>query len=413
MPAAMEKEPLLQLRVFDLNCWAIRYLSKLRQERVQMIADTLSQEGYDLVLLQEVWSETDYRTLKQRLSACYPSSHYFRSGVIGSGLCVFSKYPILDTFLYQYSLNGYPYMLQHGDWFCGKSVGLLVLKIQEIVFNIYVTHLHAEYCREKDAYLPHRVVQAWELGQFIQHTSKAADVVLLGGDLNMHPEDVGIRLLRGWTGLRDSFTDAERFEGCEDGCTLVPDNYFTNKKELQPFPLGIRIDYILYKGQSNFAVKCDRLVTTTGKAPGKSIPYSDHEAVIATLYVKRHGEAKAPNSNTVEPALVDIMNEARTEVRVGLHAAQRQRYSSGRMAILALLLLLLQAVMGLSSLVGWASPQPFPKFSFSVLGSLAVLVLLVSGVLHIFHAIEVKVLQGTEDQMRLALQSLQDRLSTK
>lgn len=33
------------------------------------------------------------------------------SGVIGSGLCVFSKFPILDTLLYQYSLNGYPYMV--------------------------------------------------------------------------------------------------------------------------------------------------------------------------------------------------------------------------------------------------------------------------------------------------------------
>lgn len=28
--------------------------------------------------------------------------------------------------------------------------------------------LHAEYSREKDAYLPHRVVQAWELAQFIR-----------------------------------------------------------------------------------------------------------------------------------------------------------------------------------------------------------------------------------------------------
>lgn len=28
--------------------------------------------------------------------------------------------------------------------------------------------LHAEYCRDKDAYLPHRLVQAWELAQFIR-----------------------------------------------------------------------------------------------------------------------------------------------------------------------------------------------------------------------------------------------------
>lgn len=28
--------------------------------------------------------------------------------------------------------------------------------------------LHAEYCREKDSYLPHRVVQAWELQKFVR-----------------------------------------------------------------------------------------------------------------------------------------------------------------------------------------------------------------------------------------------------
>lgn len=37
-------------------------------------------------------------------------------------------------------------------------------------------------------------------------------MVLLGGDLNMHPEDIGIRLLQGWTGFRDSFVAAERVE---------------------------------------------------------------------------------------------------------------------------------------------------------------------------------------------------------
>lgn len=45
-----------------------------------------------------------------------------------------------------------------------------------------------------------------------RHTAKAADVVLLGGDLNMHPQDVGIRLLRCWTGLRDAFTETKHFE---------------------------------------------------------------------------------------------------------------------------------------------------------------------------------------------------------
>ncbi|NXT64205.1 NSMA phosphodiesterase, partial [Chaetops frenatus] len=403
----MEGEPTLRLRIFDLNCWAIRYLSKRRQERVRLIGDTLRREGFDLVLLQEVWSEQDYSDLKVKLAGCYPFSHYFRSGVIGSGLCIFSRYPILDTLLYQYSLNGYPYMLQHGDWFCGKSVGVS-MGVRALFLSLSL-QLHAEYCREKDAYLPHRLVQAWELAQFIRHTSKAADVVLLGGDLNMHPEDVGIRLLRGWTGLRDAFAEATRFEGCKNGCTLVPDNCFTEKSELLPFPLGIRIDYILYKAISSFTVKCDELKTTTGPAPGMDIPFSDHEAVMATLHIQRQGQPVGATLGTADLVLADVVTEARTEVGVGLRAAQRQRYSSGRMAVLALLLLLLQAAAALGTLAGLGSEQPFPKLSFCLLAFLALGVLVLATGLHVFHTMEVKMLHGTEDQMRMALRVLQER----
>ncbi|NWV52108.1 NSMA phosphodiesterase, partial [Daphoenositta chrysoptera] len=405
----MEGEPTLRLRVFDLNCWAIRYLSKRRQERVRLIGDTLRQESFDLVLLQEVWSEQDYSDLRVKLAGCYPFSHYFRSGVIGSGLCVFSRFPILDTLLYQYSLNGYPYMLQHGDWFCGKSVGQVLLWGVTAPLLSLSLQLHAEYCREKDAYLPHRLVQAWELAQFIRHTSKAADVVLLGGDLNMHPEDVGIRLLRGWTGLRDAFAEARRFEGCKNGCTLVPDNCFSNKSELLPFPLGIRIDYILYKAISSFTVKCEELKTTTGPAPGTDIPFSDHEAVMATLHIQRQGQPVGAPPGTADLALADVVTEARTEVGVGLRAAQRQRYSSGRMAVLALLLLLLQAAAALGTLAGLGTEQPFPKFSFCLLAFLALGVLVLTTSLHMFHTMEVKMLHGTEDQMWMALRALQER----
>lgn len=29
----------------------------------------------------------------------------------------------------------------HGDWFCGKAVGLLVLHLNGMVLNAYVTHV--------------------------------------------------------------------------------------------------------------------------------------------------------------------------------------------------------------------------------------------------------------------------------
>ncbi len=87
----------------------------------------------------------------------------------------------------------------------------------------------------------------------------------------MHPQDLGNRLLRSHTGLRDCYTETDTFDvsalpvspvcpvfiqiitlccsrqGCEDGHTLIADNHFTMKQDLIPFEKGIRIDYILMK----------------------------------------------------------------------------------------------------------------------------------------------------------------------
>lgn len=45
-----------------------------------------------------------------------------------------------------------------------------------------------------------------------RNTSVGADVVILGGDLNMHPQDLGSRLLRSYTGLRDSYLETAQFD---------------------------------------------------------------------------------------------------------------------------------------------------------------------------------------------------------
>lgn len=50
----------------------------------------------------------------------------------------------------------------------------------------------------------------------LSHTSAGADAVILGGDLNMHPQDLGNRLLRAYTGLRDSFIETDTFDVCID-----------------------------------------------------------------------------------------------------------------------------------------------------------------------------------------------------
>ncbi|XP_043572181.1 sphingomyelin phosphodiesterase 2-like [Chiloscyllium plagiosum] len=339
-PVAMSEASAVRFRVFTLNCWGIRYLSKCCRERYEMIALLLSQERYDVVLLQEVWSEQDYHFLRSKLTSTHPYSVYFRSGAIGSGLCVFARYIITDSFLYRYSLNGYPYKLHHGDWFGGKSVGLVILNIKDLVVHVYVTH------------------------------------------------------------------------GCEGGCTLLSQNCFASVGDTQSFPSGIRIDYILYKGSGGFPVKCEHLMTTNGTPPGRNMPYSDHEAVCATLNVQKEENAVSELRHVEEadPQLVDILNEARAELKIGIHGAEKVRYSSGRMAILGFILLLLEVVMAIIPLVTTTPENSFPKVSFYILGMVAFAVALLAGILYVFHTIEVKMLQGTEYQMSNAIQALQERL---
>ena len=69
------------------------------------------------------------------------TEYIYFSGMFGSGLCMFSKFPILETFQRNYSLNGYAHRIVHGDWFCGKGVGLAKIIVNDLRINIYVTHV--------------------------------------------------------------------------------------------------------------------------------------------------------------------------------------------------------------------------------------------------------------------------------
>ena len=63
------------------------------------------------------------------------------SGMFGSGLCVFSKYPILETLQHRFAVNGYPSKLLHGDWYAAKSAGLVQLLFEGLRINVYIAHV--------------------------------------------------------------------------------------------------------------------------------------------------------------------------------------------------------------------------------------------------------------------------------
>lgn len=52
-------------------------VSKNRKERILAIADLLAGQQFDVVCLQEVWTNRDYYILQEKLSNVLPYSHYF------------------------------------------------------------------------------------------------------------------------------------------------------------------------------------------------------------------------------------------------------------------------------------------------------------------------------------------------
>lgn len=65
--------------------------------------------------------------------------------------------------------------------------------------------MHAEYDRESDEYIAHRVLQAFDTAQFIHMTSGGADLVILGGDLNTEPDDLAYQVLLLNANLHDAY----------------------------------------------------------------------------------------------------------------------------------------------------------------------------------------------------------------
>ncbi|CAJ0930012.1 unnamed protein product, partial [Mesorhabditis belari] len=331
-------QPGLELRAASLNCWALPQPwpigSADRRFRLEKLADALLKGEYDVIGLQELWSEYDYLDLAERVQAAYPFSHYFHSGFTGSGVAVISKYPIVSTLMHRYSLNGFAHHIHRGDWFGGKVVGMVELEIGELRVNFYATHLHAEYNRLNDLYLPHRLAQSFELSQFVRHTSRGADFVILCGDMNMEPDDLGLRLLMSNTKLHDAWRIFNEGHGQVDTPTsertsLVrrtgmtcdrPDNYYTSPLMRRECPDGKRIDYMFYKSGRMHGHLEDSGICFN-KIPNEELNYSDHVGVYSVFHI--HTENRHPSM--IWEHELPLLKEVINIVRDGQKRAHRDR----------------------------------------------------------------------------------------
>ncbi len=196
------------LRVLSFNTWGVPVVSRDRAARMRAIGRAIAEMEVDVVGLQEVFYVKDRRLIAEAASRgglCY--SHYFHSGVIGSGLLTLSRYTTTETSFLRFRLNGRPQDFVRVDYYAGKGVGRVRVETPGGPVDLYNVHLIAPYLElGPDRFAAHRVAQAVEMGHYIREQSGGVPAVLVG-DLNCYPDDATYRALLVTGGLSEPHGD--------------------------------------------------------------------------------------------------------------------------------------------------------------------------------------------------------------
>lgn len=189
------------INILTYNCWGLKYLAKWRRERLEEIGKSIATTipTPEIVGLQECWTQEDYLSIRKQTRHVLPHGKFYYSGIFGGGLAILSKWPIIESNMVRYPLNGRPTAFFRGDWFVGKGVACASIRIgpgKENVIEVFNTHLHAPYEREpNDSYMCHRTAQAWEIARLMRGAVERGHAVIGLGDFNMVPSSLAHQLI--------------------------------------------------------------------------------------------------------------------------------------------------------------------------------------------------------------------------
>ncbi|QSZ35740.1 hypothetical protein DSL72_006862 [Monilinia vaccinii-corymbosi] len=195
---------LSEINVISLNCWGLKLISDLRNERLTEIGKAIGSATPTphIVGLQECWTQQDYKSIRHETKHILPYGKFYHSGVFGGGLVILSKWPIEESTMFRYPLNGRPTAFFRGDWYVGKGVAGARIRYGQGPKDI--VELHAPYEAEPhDSYICHRTAQAWEIAKIMRGAVERGHLVLALGDFNMIPLSLAHRLISTHSTTRD------------------------------------------------------------------------------------------------------------------------------------------------------------------------------------------------------------------
>lgn len=138
----------LEINVITLNVWGLKHISKLRPERIAEIARRIASTTPQphIVALQELFCAADFRELRRLTSEVLPYGKFYYSGAFGAGLAILSRWPIEETSMFAYPLNGRPTAFWRGDWYVGKGVACAKIRYgsgRRDIVEVFNTHVRS------------------------------------------------------------------------------------------------------------------------------------------------------------------------------------------------------------------------------------------------------------------------------
>ena len=135
-----------KIEIISLNCWGLKYISKHRHDRLAEIGLRLASRRtrIDIVGLQECWTQEDYEIIRRQTQDILPYGKFYHGGVFGAGLVILSRWPLIESSMFQYPLNGRPTAFFRGDWFVGKGVACAKIKYGpdcHDIMEVFCTHV--------------------------------------------------------------------------------------------------------------------------------------------------------------------------------------------------------------------------------------------------------------------------------
>lgn len=135
-----------EITFLSLNCWGLKYISAQRTPRLAEIGRQIAllDPTPHIVCLQECWVQDDYRAIRDATRDILPHGKFYHSGAFGGGLAVLSCWPIEESSMYPYNLNGRPTAFWRGDWYVGKGLAKAIVRFgpgKSDIVEVFNTHV--------------------------------------------------------------------------------------------------------------------------------------------------------------------------------------------------------------------------------------------------------------------------------